>query len=206
MVLPASSVAISRCKSTTPSSRGSSGPGRRVSATTIMSAPASPTIAISPRSALPTNSIASGRSGPNCARIGRLLRSQASPTRARRCCSACARSASFARADRRLGRCQSAQRNNRLAAVELAQDFLDLVAKPRRDGGPRQRVGDVSRKKSDLRAAVEAAAGEFQTVEGLRPRQLNHGVGELNFTAGAAVLLLQKIEDLRLQNIAAGQD
>src|ERR1700683_868808 len=203
---PASSAAISRCKLITPSSPGSSGPGKRVTAMTTIWAPASPTIAISPRSASPTNSIASGRSGPSCARIGRRLPRQASLTPVLPYFSGCAPNANFVRGGPSPWAIPERSKKEALAAVEFRQDFLDLVAKTRRDVGPRQRVGDGSGEKSDLRAAVEAATGEFQTVEGLRPRQLNHGVGELNFTPGAAVLLLQKIEDLRLQNITAGQD
>ena len=49
-----------------------------------------------------------------------------------------------------------------LAAVDFAEDFLDLGAKARRDVLARQRVGDVGGEEADLRAAVEAAAVEFR--------------------------------------------
>jgi hypothetical protein len=35
-------------------------------------------------------------------------------------------------------------------------------------------------------------------------RQRDHGVGELDFAAGAALLLFQEFEDFRLQDVAAG--
>src|SRR5579862_7960137 len=83
-------------------------------------------------------------------------------------------------------------------AVELAQDLLDLGAEAGRNVRPRQRIGHIGGEEADLRAAVETAAFEFQAVERLRPRQLDHGVGELDFAAGAALLGAEQIEDLRL--------
>ena len=79
-----------------------------------------------------------------------------------------------------------------------------LLAEFRRDVGALQRIGDIGGEESDLGAAVEAAALEFEAVERLRARQRHHGVGELDFAAGAGRLLFQEVEDLRLQDVAPG--
>ena len=81
---------------------------------------------------------------------------------------------------------------------------LELRAELRRDVGARERVGDIGGEEADLGAAVEAAAFELQAVERLRARERDHGVGELDLAAGAGCLLFQNVEDLRLQDVAAG--
>src|SRR5262245_52678887 len=88
----------------------------------------------------------------------------------------------------------------------VADDLLDLGAEARGDVFTRKRVGDIGGEEADLRAAIEAAALEFQAVEILRARQRDHRVRQLNFAAGAAVLFCQKIENLGLQNVAAGEN
>ena len=80
------------------------------------------------------------------------------------------------------------------------------LRKSGRDVGARQRVGDVGGEEADLGAAVEALAFEFQAVERLLLGKLDHRVGELDFAAGAALLRRQDVEDLRLQDVAAGDD
>src|ERR1700733_8527428 len=88
----------------------------------------------------------------------------------------------------------------------LADDLFDLGAEAGGDVLARQRVGDVGGEEADLGAAVETAALEFQAVEILRARERDHRVGQLNLAAGAAVLFRQQIENLRLQDVAAGDD
>ena len=47
-------------------------------------------------------------------------------------------------------------------------------------------------------------AFELDAVEGLGPGQADHGVGELDLAAGAALLGFQDLEDFRLQDVAPG--
>ena len=84
--------------------------------------------------------------------------------------------------------------------------FYDLGAEARRDVLARQRVGHVGGEKADLGAAVEAAAFELEAVEGLRPRQLDHGVGQLDLATGTALLRAEEVENFRLQDVAACED
>src|SRR5579883_1973337 len=93
-----------------------------------------------------------------------------------------------------------------LAALEFGENLPDLGAKAGGDVVARQRVGHVGGEKTDLRAAVEAAARELEAVKRLGARQCDHRVGELNLAAGTAVLRRQQVENLRLQNVAAGED
>src|SRR6202042_787527 len=88
----------------------------------------------------------------------------------------------------------------------IAEDLLDLSAESRRDVLAFQCVRYVGGQKSDLGAAIEASALELQAVERLCLRQLDHGVGQLDFAAGAALLLGEKIEDFWLQDIAPSED
>jgi len=73
-------------------------------------------------------------------------------------------------------------------------------------GRPRSRAaqakGDVGREKAELRARIIGLAVEAHAVERLRRRQLDHGVGKLDFAASAFFALLQKLENLRIQNVA----
>src|SRR6202166_3871655 len=74
----------------------------------------------------------------------------------------------------------------------LAEQSAQLTAKRRGDIRALKRIGHVGGKKADLGTAVEAAAFEFETVERLAARQRHHGVGELDFAAGAGHLLFQQ--------------
>src|SRR5262245_37789849 len=96
----------------------------------------------------------------------------------------------------------------RLGAASLspAQQALELGPHRGRDVAALERIGDVGREKAHLRSAIEAPAVELQAVERLRPGELDHGVGELNLAAGAALLGREDVEDLRLQEVAAGDD
>src|SRR5437588_3958330 len=92
------------------------------------------------------------------------------------------------------------------ASSLLAEQLLDFLAERRRDVLARQRIGDVGGEEADLGAAVEAAAGKLQAIERLLLGELDHGVGDLDFAAGAAALRRQDVENLRLQDVAAGDD
>src|SRR3984957_10774681 len=83
---------------------------------------------------------------------------------------------------------------------------LELLAKPWRDVLAREPIGDIGGEEADFRAAVEARALELEAKERLLLRQTDHGVGELNFVAGAARLVRPDGEDLRLQDVAARDD
>ena len=73
-----------------------------------------------------------------------------------------------------------------LFAVKQAAHF---GAKLRCDVVALQPISHVCCEKSDFRAAVEAAAFEFQSIKRLDACQRHHRVGELNFTASARRLL-----------------
>ena len=60
---------------------------------------------------------------------------------------------------------------------------LDLGAQRGRDVGTIQRIGEIGGEESDLRSAIETLAREFQSVERLRLRERDHGVGELDLAA-----------------------
>src|SRR5207245_1314520 len=86
------------------------------------------------------------------------------------------------------------------------QQPLRLLAELGSEVCARKRVSKVSGEETDLGAAVEALAIELQPVERLRLGELDHGVGELDLAASAAVLPGEDAEDLRLQDVAAGDD
>ena len=88
----------------------------------------------------------------------------------------------------------------------IPEQLLQRRPECRRDVVARERIGDVGGEEADLRAAVEAAAFELQAVERLLLGEPDHRVGELDLAAGAALLGRQDVEDLRLQDVAAGDD
>src|SRR5258705_2496558 len=92
------------------------------------------------------------------------------------------------------------------ARSPFSQQPLRLLAELGPEVWPRERVGEVGGQEADLGAAVEAPAFELHAVERLLAREPAHGVGELDLTAGAALLLLQYVEDLGLQDVAARDD
>src|SRR6185437_5852902 len=66
-----------------------------------------------------------------------------------------------------------------------------------------ERKGDVGPEQADLVAAVVGGPLVLQGVEVLPLHQRRHAVGELDFPTGAALLGLQDLEDVRLQDVAA---
>src|SRR6478672_8726679 len=88
----------------------------------------------------------------------------------------------------------------------LRQNPLELHAQRGAEVVAGERVGGVGGEETDLRAAVETLAVEFEAVERLRLGELDHGVGELYFAPGATLLRRQDVENLRLQDVAAGDD
>src|SRR5215475_4497220 len=83
----------------------------------------------------------------------------------------------------------------------LVNVALHLRAQAVAQIGAGHAVGDVGAKEAGFGAAIVALAFELDAVEFLRLRQPDHGVGELDLAAGAALLRLQDIEDLRLQDV-----
>src|SRR5262249_56161789 len=69
-----------------------------------------------------------------------------------------------------------------------AHQALELCPHRRRDVAAFERIGDVGRKKTRLRAAVEAPAFEFEAIERLGLGELDHRVGELDLAAGPPLL------------------
>src|SRR5437868_15392907 len=86
----------------------------------------------------------------------------------------------------------------------LLQILLHLRAQAVAQIGARHAEGDVGAQEAGFRAAVMPLAFEFHAVELLRFGETDHGIGELDFAAGAALLRLQYLEDLRLEDVAAG--
>src|SRR5262249_20926684 len=82
------------------------------------------------------------------------------------------------------------------------QQLLELGVERRRDVLALARVGHVGGEEAALRAAVEGAAFELEPIERLPLGELDHGVGELNLAARAALLGSENLEDLRLQDVA----
>src|SRR5437867_650391 len=71
----------------------------------------------------------------------------------------------------------------------LSQQRLDLSTQRRRDVIALQCVGDIGSQKTDLAAAIEAAAFEFEPVEWLLTGEPDHRIGDLDFAAGAPGLV-----------------
>src|SRR2546423_1789424 len=92
----------------------------------------------------------------------------------------------------------------RHAHPSLLQIFLHLRAQAVAQVVTRHAEGDVGAEKAGLGAAIMPLALELDAVEALRPGEADHGVGKLDFAAGAVLLGFQYLEDLRLQDIAPG--
>src|SRR4051794_14525030 len=84
------------------------------------------------------------------------------------------------------------------------QILLHLRAQTVAQIGARHAVGDVGAQEAGLGAAIVPLALELDAIEFLRLRQSDHGVGELDLAAGAALLGLENLEDFRLQDVPAG--
>jgi hypothetical protein len=67
-----------------------------------------------------------------------------------------------------------------------AHQALELCPHRWRNVAAFERIDDVGRKKTHLRAAVEAPAFKFEAVERLGLGELDHRVGELDLAARAA--------------------
>src|SRR5262249_34493867 len=90
--------------------------------------------------------------------------------------------------------------------VQLISAELHVVAEETTHGvgkiGTFQSIGNLSLQEPGLIAAVEALAFVAQAVEGLVADELGHTIGELHFTAGAALHAGEVGDDLRHQDIA----
>src|SRR4051794_14454507 len=84
------------------------------------------------------------------------------------------------------------------------QILLHLRAQTVAQIGARHAVGDVGAQEARLGAAIVPLTLKFDAVELLRFSQTDHGVRELDLAAGAALLGLENLEDLRLQDVAPG--
>src|SRR5437868_4246564 len=63
---------------------------------------------------------------------------------------------------------------------------------------------DVGAQETRLRAAIVPLALELDAIETLAFGEPDHGVGQLYFTAGTALVPLEDLKDFRLQDVAAG--
>ena len=89
----------------------------------------------------------------------------------------------------------------------FAHQPLDLRAQRRRDVGAVERIGDVGGEEADLRAAVEAL-GPRTSVRRTAASSASAIIASVSWISPPAPRLLrrQDVEDLRLQDVAAGDD
>src|SRR5262245_4552602 len=90
--------------------------------------------------------------------------------------------------------------------LTVPQQPLRFLAKLGPQVGARERIGHVGGEKADLGPAAEALPLELEAIERLPLGELDHRIGELDLTAGAAILRRANAEALRLRGIAAGDD
>src|SRR5262245_59276761 len=95
-------------------------------------------------------------------------------------------------------------RNDFALSTLAFEQLLQLGPKRRRQVGSVKGVGDVGRQKADLASAVVNRAIEAHGEERLAFGKLDHGIGDLDLAAGAALATLEDGEYLRLQDIASG--
>src|ERR1700681_1152902 len=69
-----------------------------------------------------------------------------------------------------------------------------------------QGVSDIGAKKSDGIAAVIGDPVVFEGVKRLAFQKADHGVGELDLAPRAGLLCGQPLENLRLEDVAAGNE
>src|SRR5512145_2574578 len=91
-------------------------------------------------------------------------------------------------------------------SAEIRDDLLQRLAEGRAEVVASQSIGDIGGEKPDPVAAIIGLAVEFEAEEAVLRHQLDHRVGQLNLAAGAGMLGGDPVEDLRLQNIATGND
>src|SRR5688572_20713126 len=90
--------------------------------------------------------------------------------------------------------------------VERPQPIAQSLGEGRSYALVLQAVDNIRHEESELVAAVISDSGKLQAIEGLLAKELNHGIGQLNFASGAALLALDLRKDLGLQNIPPGDD
>ena len=93
------------------------------------------------------------------------------------------------------------------SALAVAQQPLDLGAQRRRDVGALQRIGDVGGEEADLRAAVEAA-GPRTSARRTAASSASLIIASVSWISPPAprFCVAEDVEDLRLQDVAAGDD
>src|SRR5689334_13066033 len=93
-----------------------------------------------------------------------------------------------------------------LKPAEGGNDLLQRLTEGRTEVLAGKPVGDIGGKETHAIAAIIGLALEFEAEEAVLSHQLDHRVGQLDLAAGAGVLRGDAVEDLRLQDIAAGND
>src|SRR4029077_6323582 len=91
-----------------------------------------------------------------------------------------------------------------ISGVFLIQQPTDLIAQRRGDVLSFKSIRNVGDQETDLGTAVEALAFELQPKEWLYLGEAQHGVGQLDFAAGAARLRSVQIKHFGLQDVTSG--
>src|SRR5579863_4888878 len=89
------------------------------------------------------------------------------------------------------------------AGTLLEFDGLQYGPERRRDIGTLQADRDIGMQEADLVAAIITRAARAYGVKWHAPDQPRHGIGELNFPAGAFFLTIELDENLWLEDVAA---
>src|SRR5258708_4036846 len=94
-----------------------------------------------------------------------------------------------------------APRNDETSFLQI---LLHLPAQAVAQVRARHAEGDVGAQEAGLGAAVMPLALELDAVKTLGLGKSDHRIGELDLAAGAALLGLEDLENLRLQDVAPG--
>src|SRR3954462_4144444 len=81
---------------------------------------------------------------------------------------------------------------------------LRFLAKPVAQVLTRHAECDIGAQETRLRAAIVPLALELDAIETLAFGEPDHGVGQLDFAYGTALVPLEDLKDFRLQGVPAG--
>src|SRR5947209_2824021 len=102
------------------------------------------------------------------------------------------------------GRSSPRRASEKRVAERLGQQLLQFRTKGWRDVVAGECESDIGGQKTEAGAAIIGDAVEAHAMETLFLGERQHGVGQLYLAAGALFALLEDGENLRLENVAAG--
>src|SRR5262245_47088663 len=88
----------------------------------------------------------------------------------------------------------------------VAQELRQGIAKFRTDIRASECIGDIGDQESGFRSRIVGAAAVTEAGEALRLSETLHRVGDLDLAPGARFLTFEQVKNLRLQNVATGDD